>query len=89
MLKYISDELFPLFAQVKFRDKPLSYYLLNMEAEGNTPQTRPEDDVRHCRAGPTQEALTTGLLFLSAEMHNLSSSNILPLTFLSGLSLCQ
>ncbi|XP_076586584.1 ankyrin repeat domain-containing protein 31-like [Chaetodon auriga] len=45
--------------KVTFRDKPLSYYLLNWEAEGNTPQTCPEDVVLHCRAGSSQGALTT------------------------------
>lgn len=57
----ISDELLSLLAQVTFRDKPLSYYLLNMEAAGNAPQTCPEDDVQHCRAGSAQEELLTGL----------------------------
>ncbi|XP_041793849.1 ankyrin repeat domain-containing protein 31-like isoform X2 [Chelmon rostratus] len=41
--------------KVTFRDKPLSYYLLNMEAEGNTPQTCPGD----CSAGSSQGPLTT------------------------------
>lgn len=78
VLKDISDELLPLFAQVTFRDKPLSHYLLNTEAGGKKPGTHPEDEGQHM-AGSSQEALTTGLLFLSADMPNpsLSSTYIL------------
>ncbi|XP_059192326.1 ankyrin repeat domain-containing protein 31-like [Centropristis striata] len=45
--------------KVTFRDKPLSYYLLNMEAEGHKPQTCPEDDPQHCSTASSQEELTT------------------------------
>lgn len=68
VLKDISDELLSLFAQVMFRDKPLSSYLLNIEAEGNKGQTGPDYDVQLCRAASSEEALTTGLLCLSADM---------------------
>lgn len=83
VLEDISDEVLPLFAQVMFKDKPLSYYLFKMEGEGNTPQTPPEDDLQHCRAAASPKALTTGLLFQSADLPcpGLSSTYILPLTF--------
>ncbi|XP_019109435.2 putative ankyrin repeat domain-containing protein 31 isoform X2 [Larimichthys crocea] len=45
--------------KVTFRDKPLSYYLLNMEAEGNPLQACPKEDVQHCRPGSCQEVLST------------------------------
>lgn len=67
-----------------FRDKPLSYYLLNMEAAGNRPQTCPEDEVQHCRAGSSQKELLTGLWFLSLDVRKpaqLSATYILPVTF--------
>ncbi|KAM7416996.1 hypothetical protein PAMA_018871 [Pampus argenteus] len=53
--------------QVTFRDNPLSYYLLNMESDGNRPQTCPEEDVQHRSASSTQEALTT----VSASLNHL------------------
>ncbi|XP_056232840.1 ankyrin repeat domain-containing protein 31-like isoform X2 [Seriola aureovittata] len=45
--------------KVTFRDQPLSHYLLNMEAEGNSTQTNPKDDDQHCRAASPQNTLTT------------------------------
>lgn len=58
---FISDELLSLLAQVTYRDKPLSYYLLNMEAAANTQLTCAEDDVPQCRTGCSQEEVLTGL----------------------------
>lgn len=83
-LKQISNELPPLLAQVTFRDKPLSYYLLNTEAAGNRPRTCLEDDVQRCRARSCQEELLTGLWFLSADIlkpAQPSTTYILPVTF--------
>ncbi|XP_044052872.1 ankyrin repeat domain-containing protein 31-like isoform X2 [Siniperca chuatsi] len=54
--------------KVTYRDKPLSYYLVNMEAEGNTPQTHPEDDAQRCRAGSSQEAPITEAVSLNRLM---------------------
>ncbi|XP_045889810.1 poly [ADP-ribose] polymerase tankyrase-1-like [Micropterus dolomieu] len=45
--------------KVRYRDKPLSNYILDMEAEENTPQTHPENDIQHCRPVSSQEALIT------------------------------
>ncbi|GLD52397.1 putative ankyrin repeat domain-containing protein 31, partial [Lates japonicus] len=68
---------------VMFKDKPLSYYLLKMEAEGNTPQTPPEDDVQHCSAAASPKALTTVAAGLNRLMkiktiHLLDDEELLP-----------
>lgn len=62
---FLYSEPLPLFSQVTFKDMPLSYYLMNMEAEGNTPQTCLDDSIQHYRPCSPQELLRTGLLFLS------------------------
>ncbi|XP_030579545.1 ankyrin repeat domain-containing protein 31-like [Archocentrus centrarchus] len=42
--------------KVTFKSRPLSYYLLNMEAEGNTAQRSPEEN---CRERSSPETITT------------------------------
>lgn len=71
LLLKIYDALLPLL-QVKFRDKPLSHYLLNTELADHLPQTRSEDhvDVQRCQAGAPLEPALTGLYFPSAEDYN-------------------
>uniref|UniRef100_A0A8C4IR37 Ankyrin repeat domain-containing protein 31 n=2 Tax=Dicentrarchus labrax TaxID=13489 RepID=A0A8C4IR37_DICLA len=69
--------------KVTFRDKPLSHYLLNMETEGNTPETYPEDDVQHWKAGSSREMLTTEASCLSRLMkikiiHLVDDDELLP-----------
>ncbi|XP_035514600.1 uncharacterized protein LOC118325864 [Morone saxatilis] len=69
--------------KVTFRDKPLSHYLLNMETEGNTPQTYPEDDVQHLKAVSSWEMLTTEASCLSRLMkikiiHLVEDDELLP-----------
>lgn len=65
---------FSLFHQVTFRDKPLSYHLLNMECEGHAAQMCSED-VQHCSSTSAQEELTTGLLFHPGHMTCIPSSS--------------
>ncbi|KAM3610331.1 uncharacterized protein V6R79_002392 [Siganus canaliculatus] len=48
--------------KVTFRDKPLSSYLLNTEANGSTPQTCPNVDAQQRMAGSSQEELTADIL---------------------------
>lgn len=51
----------PLLAQVTYRGRPLSYYLLNAEAAGNAAQTRAEDAAPRGRTRYPQEDEVTGL----------------------------
>lgn len=51
----------PLLAQVTYRGRPLSYYLLNAEAAGNAAQPRAEDAAPHGRTRYPQEEELTGL----------------------------
>lgn len=54
----------PLLAQVTYRGRPLSYYLLNAEAAGNTAQTCTEGAAPHCSAATysqEEEEELTGL----------------------------
>ncbi|KAM7392206.1 hypothetical protein PAMP_022835 [Pampus punctatissimus] len=75
--------------QVTFRDNPLSYYLLNMESDGNRPQTCPEEDVQHCSASTTQEALTTVSASLNhiikiKRIHLVDDDELLPNTIMDS-----
>ncbi|KAG7468927.1 ankyrin repeat domain-containing protein 31 isoform X1 [Solea senegalensis] len=54
--------------KVLFRDKSLSYYLFNMEAEVNTAQPPAEGGVQHCTAASSQDTLSTGRAGLNCLM---------------------
>lgn len=58
---WLPGHLHPLLAQVTLADKPLSHYALNVQAEGDRPQSRPQVDVPRGPAVPSPEELTTGL----------------------------
>ncbi|XP_026167688.1 ankyrin repeat domain-containing protein 31-like [Mastacembelus armatus] len=51
------SSLYPV-DKVTLSDKPLSYYLLNIEAEEKTAQTHPEQAVQSCKAAFSHKALT-------------------------------
>lgn len=51
----------PLLAQVTYRGRPLSYYLLNVAAAGSAAQTRAEDAVPHAKTRCSPEKEVTGL----------------------------
>ncbi|XP_049906341.1 26S proteasome non-ATPase regulatory subunit 10-like [Epinephelus moara] len=68
---------------VTFRDKPLSHYLLNIEAEETKPQTHHEDNVQHCRASSSQRVLFTDTSTLNCLMkikifHLVTDEEVLP-----------
>ncbi|XP_049434742.1 ankyrin repeat domain-containing protein 31-like isoform X2 [Epinephelus fuscoguttatus] len=69
--------------KVTFRDKPLSHYLLNIEAEETKPQTHHEDNVQHCRASSSQRVLFTDTSTLNCLMkikifHLVTDEEVLP-----------
>ncbi|XP_058493045.1 ankyrin repeat domain-containing protein 31-like isoform X5 [Solea solea] len=58
----------PRLLSVLFRDKSLSYYLFNMEAEVNTAQPPAEGGVQHRTAASSQDTLSTGRAALNCLM---------------------
>ncbi|KAM4577527.1 uncharacterized protein PAE49_007289 [Odontesthes bonariensis] len=49
--------------KVTFRDKPLSYYVMNLEAKENTAQIPFEDSVQHGSTDASEDGLIPGLYF--------------------------